>query len=509
VSRRTRRGRHHGVADTSHQRVVNYRNLRNPLLRQPVLSEDRLEAIHQTALRVIRELGIKVLNAEAREYFKKAGASVDETSLLVRIEPELVASALETAPGEFVMHGAVPETSVTLGGDNVAFVCVGGAPHISDLDRGKRPGTLEDTRNIIKLSEHFDVLHMQSPNVESQDIPVHLRHYQVTAAQLTLSRKPFFIYARGSAQVEDGFAMTRIARGLSQPEFEARPWCYTIINTNSPRQLDVPMCQGIIDFARAGQMSVITPFTLAGAMAPVTMPGALVLQHAEALTGIVLAQLVRAGAPVVYGSFTSNVDMRSGSPAFGTPEFVQAAFGAGQLARHIGLPWRGSAATASNAPDEQSVYEFLMSAWGSILGGVNMMVHAAGWLEGGLTGSMEKFILDVEMLQTFAEIFKPLDSGDAELAFEAIASVNPGGHFFGCDHTMRRYQTAFYEPLVSDWSNFGQWTENGSKTATQRANLVWKKILDEFEPPPLEQAVEQELQAFIERRSAAGGAPID
>ena len=509
MSRRTRRGRHHGVADTSHQRVVNYRNLRNPLLRQPVLSEDRLEAIHQTALRVIRELGIKVLNAEAREYFKKAGASVDETSLLVRIEPELVASALETAPGEFVMHGAVPETSVTLGGDNVAFVCVGGAPHISDLDRGKRPGTLEDTRNIIKLSEHFDVLHMQSPNVESQDIPVHLRHYQVTAAQLTLSRKPFFIYARGSAQVEDGFAMTRIARGLSQTEFEARPWCYTIINTNSPRQLDVPMCQGIIDFARAGQMSVITPFTLAGAMAPVTMPGALVLQHAEALTGIVLAQLVRAGAPVVYGSFTSNVDMRSGSPAFGTPEFVQAAFGAGQLARHIGLPWRGSAATASNAPDEQSVYEFLMSAWGSILGGVNMMVHAAGWLEGGLTGSMEKFILDVEMLQTFAEIFKPLDSGDAELAFEAIASVNPGGHFFGCDHTMRRYQTAFYEPLVSDWSNFGQWTENGSKTATQRANLVWKKILDEFEPPPLEQAVEQELQAFIERRSAAGGAPID
>ncbi|MDH3219422.1 MAG: trimethylamine methyltransferase family protein [Gammaproteobacteria bacterium] len=509
MSRRTRRGRHHGVADTSHRREVNYRNLRNTLLRQPVFSEDRLEATHQTALRVIRELGIKVLNPEAREYFRKAGASVDETSLLVRIEPELVTSALRTAPGEFVMHGAIPDTNVTLGGDHVAFVCVGGAPHISDLDRGKRPGTLEDTRNIIKLSEHFDVLHMQSPNVESQDIPVHLRHYQVTAAQLTLSRKPFFIYSRGSAQVEDSFAMTRIARGLSQQEFEARPWCYTIINTNSPRQLDVPMCQGIIDFARAGQMSVITPFTLAGAMAPVTMPGALVLQHAEALAGIVLSQLVRPGAPVVYGSFTSNVDMKSGSPAFGTPEFVQAAFGAGQLARHIGLPWRGSAATASNAPDEQSVYEYLMSAWGSILGGVNMMVHAAGWLEGGLTGSMEKFILDVEMLQTFAEIFNPLDSGDAELAFEAIASVDPGGHFFGCDHTMARYQTAFYEPLVSDWSNFGQWTESGSKTATQRANGVWKKILEEFQAPPMEQAIERELQAFIERRSAEGGAPID
>ena len=298
--------------------------------------------------------------------------------------------------------------------------------------------------------------------------------------------------------------MTRIARGLSESEFEQKAWCYTVINTNSPRQLDIPMCQGIIDFARAGQVSVITPFTLAGAMAPITMPGALVLQHAEALAGITLAQTVRPGAPVVYGSFTSNVDMKSGSPAFGTPEFVQAAFGAGQLARHINLPWRGSAATASNAPDEQSVYETMMSAWGSILGGVNMMIHAAGWLEGGLTASMEKFILDIESLQTFAEIFQPLKSDDAELAFDAIESVDPGGHFFGCEHTMSRYQTAFYQPLVSDWSNFDAWTESGSLTATQRANGIWKKILKEFEPPPMDPGVAEELQAFIAKRTEEG-----
>ena len=508
MSRRSRRGRHHGVADTSHQRVVNYSKLRNPLIRQPAFSQDRLEAIHDTALRVIEELGIKVLNDEARAIFRDAGARVDEETLMVNIDRELVASALRSAPSEFVLHGRSADCDVTLGGDHVAFVCVGGAPHISDLDRGKRPATLEDTRNIIRLSEHFDVIHLQSPNVESQDIPVHLRHYQVTESQLSLSRKPFFIYARGTAQVEDAFAMTRIAYGLSQQEFEAKPWCYTIINTNSPRQLDVPMCQGIIDFARAGQAAVITPFTLAGAMAPVTMPGALVLQHAEALAGIVLSQSVRPGAPVVYGSFTSNVDMKSGSPAFGTPEFVQAAFGAGQLARHIGLPWRGSAATASNVADEQSVYEYLMSAWGSILGGVNMMVHAAGWLEGGLTGSMEKFILDIEMLQTFAEIFEPLASSDAELAYDAIAAVEPGSHFFGCEHTMERYQTAFYEPLVSDWSNFGQWSDNGSLTATQRANGIWKQILQDFEAPALDQARSEELQAFIERRSAEGGAAM-
>ncbi|MBT8433196.1 MAG: trimethylamine methyltransferase family protein [Gammaproteobacteria bacterium] len=508
MSRRSRRGRHHGVADTSHQRQVSYRNLKNPLLRQPAFSQDRLEAIHDTALRVIEELGIKVLNDEARRYYKQAGASVDEDSQMVKIDRALVAEALESAPGEFVIHGRTPATDVSMGGDNIAFVCVGGAPHISDLDHGKRPATLEDTRNIIKLCEHFDVIHLQSPNVESQDIPVHLRHYRVTESQLSLSQKPFFIYSRGTAQVEDAFTMTRIAYGLSEEEFQASPWCYTVINTNSPRQLDVPMCQGIIDFARAGQVSVITPFTLAGAMAPVTMPGALVLQHAEALAGIALAQIVRTGAPVIYGSFTSNVDMKSGSPAFGTPEFVQAAFGAGQLARHIGLPWRGSAATASNAPDEQAVYEFLMSAWGSVLGGVNLMLHSAGWLEGGLTGSMEKYILDIEMLQIFAEIFDPLNSDNTELAYEAIASVEPGSHFFGCEHTMQRYQTAFYEPLVSDWSNFGQWTDSGSKTATQRANGIWKKILQEFEAPVLDAARLEELTEFIERRSAEGGAAV-
>jgi trimethylamine--corrinoid protein Co-methyltransferase len=301
--------------------------------------------------------------------------------------------------------------------------------------------------------------------------------------------------------------MLRLARGVDMAEFQARPYCYTVINTNSPRQLDVPMCQGIIDFAEAGQISVITPFTLAGAMAPVTVAGALTLQHAEALAGIMLSQLTRPGAPVVYGSFTSNVDMKSGAPAFGTPEFVKAAFGAGQLARHIGLPWRGSAATASNVPDAQATYEFLNSAWGSILGGVNMMLHAAGWLEGGLSASLEKFILDIEMLQTFAEIFQPLSAEVADIGFDAIAEVEPGGHFFGAQHTMSRYQSAFYAPLVSDWRNFGTWTEDGAKTATQRANGIWKKVLAEFTPPPLDPAIADALDDYVQRRRREGGAP--
>lgn len=498
--------RRSGATSGTVTRAVNYSHLTNPLLLQESFSKDRLETLHQTALRVIEELGIKVLNDEARRRFKNAGASVDDDTWMVHIDRNLVAQALETAPSEFVMHGSVPEKNITMGGNHVAFVSVGGAPHISDLDHGKRNGALENTRNIIKLSEHFDVIHLQSPNVEPQDVPLQFRHLQTTESQLTLSRKPFFIFSRGTPQVRDAFAMTRIARGLSESEFSEKVWCYTVINTNSPRQLDIPMCQGIMDFAEAGQAAIIAPFTLSGAMAPVTMSGALVLQHAEALAGITLSQITRPGAPVIYGSFTSNVDMKSGAPAFGTPEFVQAAFGAGQLARHIGLPWRGSAATASNIADEQSVYEYLNSAWGSILGGVNLLLHAAGWLEGGLTASMEKYILDIEMLQTFAEIFQPLESGEEEMAFKAIASVEPGGHFFGCEHTMARYQTAFYEPLVSDWSNFGAWQETGSLTARQRANALWKKIVREFEPPRMDEAVLQELTEFVDRRTREGGA---
>ncbi len=507
MTRRNKRRSTSSRSSDSAKRNVSYRALKNPFILQKSFSDDRLEAIHQTALRVLEELGIRVLNDEARQHFQEAGATVNNDSRMVTIDRSLVERALTTAPSEFVLHAATMEKNVTLGGNHITFVSVGGPPHITDLDHGKRNGTLEDSRNIIKLSEHFDVMHIQSPNVEPQDIPLHLRHLHMTESQLTLSQKPFFVYSRGVVQVRDAFEMTRIARGLTEDEFHEKAWCYTVINTNSPRQLDVPMCQGIMDFAEAGQVSVITPFTLAGAMAPVTMPGALVLQHAEALAGITLAQIVRPGAPVVYGSFTSNVDMKSGAPAFGTPEFVQAAFGAGQLARHINLPWRGSAATASNAPDEQSVYEFMMSAWGSVLGGCNMLIHAAGWLEGGLTASMEKYILDIEMLQTFAEIFHPLNSDEPELAFEAIASVEPGGHFFGCEHTMSRYQTAFYEPLVSDWSNFGTWAERGSKTATQRANGIWKKILHEFEAPAMDQAVFDQLQEFVKRRTEEGGAP--
>jgi trimethylamine--corrinoid protein Co-methyltransferase len=504
-SNRRQRGPQSSTAATGRQ--TDYGHLRNNLVRGRSLSDDHVEAIHHTALRVLDELGIRVLHDGARQRFRQAGATVDEVTKMVRIEGGLVELALATAPGQFSIAGGRPERDVILGGDHVAFAGVGGPPHVTDLDRGKRSGTMVDAEDFIRLSQHFDVIHLQSPSVEPQDVPMQFRHLLMTEALVTQSDKPPFVYSRGAPQVADSFAMMRLARGLDEASFQARPYCFTVINTNSPRQLDVPMCQGIIDFALAGQVAVITPFTLAGAMAPITVAGALTLQHAEALAGIVLSQITRPGAPVVYGSFTSNVDMKSGAPAFGTPEFVKAAFGAGQLARHIGLPWRGSAATASNVADAQATYEFLNSAWGSVLGGVNMMIHAAGWLEGGLSASLEKFILDIEMLQIFAEIFQPLAVEPEDIGFDAIAEIEPGGHFFGAQHTMSRYQSAFYAPLVSDWRNFGSWSEDGAKTATQRANGIWKKTLAGFTPPALDPARAEALADFVARRQREGGAP--
>lgn len=502
-----RRGRRGGDASPPPTRAVDYRHLQNPMAPQTVYSADQVEAIHTAALRVLREIGVRVLLPEARSLLHAAGAQVDEASGMTRLPGEVVEAAAARAPSEFRLHGADESSTQTLGGRHVTWVPVGGAPHISDLDNGKRPATLADCENVIRLAQHFDVIHLQSPNVEAQDVPMALRHYAVTRAQVALSTKPPFLYSRGAPQVRDGFQMLRLARGIGEAEFSARPYVYTVINTNSPLSLDIPMLQGLIDFARAGQAAVITPFTLSGAMAPASIAGALVQQHAELLAALTVSQTARPGAPVVYGGFTSNVDMKSGSPAFGTPEYVRAAWATGQLARRLGLPWRSSMSCASNCVDVQSAYESQMALWGATLGGANMVLHAAGWLEGGLTGSLEKFIVDVETLQQMAELMQPVPFDEEELAHEAIAEVGAGGHFFGCAHTMRRYQTAFYAPMLSDWSNFGQWTEAGAKTATERANGLWKKVLADFQPPAVDVARLEALDDFIARRTAEGGAP--
>jgi trimethylamine--corrinoid protein Co-methyltransferase len=500
-----RRGTTQGAAPPS--RALAYRHIANPFEPLRIFSDDQVEAMHRAALGVLEEIGMRVLLPEARRIFAAAGAEVDEASAMVRLDRGLVESAMAQASSEIELVARNPARSVVIGGRRLAIVPVGGPPHISDMDRGRRPGSLADYREMTKLAQAFDVIHLLGAPVEAQDISVAFRHLEMLHTALTLSDKVPFIYSRGKGQVADCFEMIRLAHGIEHATFAAEVHCYTVVNTNSPLQLDIPMCQGLIDFAAAGQLAVVTPFTLAGAMAPVTLPGALTQAHAEALAGMTLCQLVRPGAPVVYGSFTSNVDMRSGSPAFGTPEYVKAAFGAGQLARRLKLPWRSSNATGSNAPDAQAAYESEMSLWGALMGGCNLLIHGAGWLEGGLTASLEKFILDIEMLQMFAELFQPVPFSEDEMAVDDMLSVGPGGHFFSAPHTMSRYQSAFYAPLVSDWRNYGQWREDGARSATERANLIWKRVLAEFTPPPMDQGRAEALADFVARLRTDGGAP--
>jgi trimethylamine--corrinoid protein Co-methyltransferase len=488
-------------------RKVDYRNLKNPFTPQGVFSQDEVEALHQTALRVLSDLGIKVLEPEARAIFKAAGALVDEDSQMVRVGPEIVEAAIASAPKRIDLRAIDPTRDVRLELGMMQFTTGAGCPHASDRVRGRRPGSLRDFRELVQLIEGFDALPTQTAVVEPQDIPIQFRHYDLKQVQIANSSKVPFVYARGRGQVLEGFEMLAMAHGLSQAEFEAQVHTFTIINSNSPRVLDIPMAQGIMDFARHGQVSIITPFCLMGAMAPITVAGGLVLQHAESMFGITLSQLVRPGAPVMYGNFASSVDMKSGAPAFGTPEHVKATLGSGQLARHLGLPWRTASGSASNMADAQGAHETEMGTWAAVLAGGTYIVHAAGWLEGGLTLGYEKLITDMEMVQTFAELASGAVADEAEMAFAALEDVQPGGHFFATEHTMDRYQTAFYEPLVADWSNFGQWTDNGAKSADVRATAIWQQRLANFTAPKGAAERAGRLDDYIARRKEAGGTP--
>lgn len=500
-----RRGRDTEAAKES-KRDVNYRQLRNPFPVMNVFSEDEAANMHQTALRMLEELGMKVLLPEAREIYKAGGARVEGE--MVHIGREMVEAALATAPKSILCRAGTRERDVTLELGALAFQPGAGAPHATDLKRGRRPGSASDFRDYTKIAHHYDVFQMMSPSVEPQDVPTHIRHYFTTRTQMELTDKFPFIFSRGTPQVRDAFQMLAIARGLSDDAFQNDVHCYTIINTNSPRTLDIPMAQGLIDFARHGQMSIVTPFTLMGAMAPITVAGAITLSHAECLAAITLTQLTRPGAPVCYGTFTSNVDMKSGAPAFGTPTHFQASLAAGQMARMLGLPWRSAAGSAANLNDVQAANENQLGLWGCLLAGATVIIHSAGWLEGGLTVSYEKLITDVDVLNMVAELCAGNRAGLDEIGFEnALTHVAPSGHFFDAPQTMERYSTEFYEPVVHDYANFGTWTERGEQDASTRATAIWERIVEAEAPPMTPPDRMEALDAFIAKREAEGGAP--
>ena len=478
-----------------------FRRLKRPFEPTRIVSDDQLEAIHLASLRVLSEIGLDVLHDEARAIMKKAGADVRPGSERVRFDPAMILETIASAPSEFRLHARNQNHSIDIGGDNVVIVQVASAPNCSDLDKGRRPGNQQDFRNLVKLAQMHNVISATGGYpVEPIDIHPSIRHLECIRDLTTLTDKVFHIYSLGRERNLDGIEIGRITNGLTHEQLLDTPVCYTIINTNSPLKLDIPMMEGIIQMSSYGQAVIVTPFTLAGAMAPVTVAGAVVQQNAEALAGIAFTQMVRKGAPVGYGGFTSNVDMKSGAPAFGTPEYMKAATVGGQLARRYKVPYRTSNTCAANTLDAQAAYESVFSLWGAITGGANLILHAAGWLNGGLTASCEKLIIDAEMLQMMAAWCEPPRVTPETLALEAVRDVGPAGHFFGTPHTLARYETAFYQPMVSNWDNYDTWLERGRETAPVKANRVWKQLLASYERPPLDPAVDEELKDFVVRR---------
>ncbi|MEI2300131.1 trimethylamine methyltransferase family protein [Ensifer sp. MJa1] len=507
---RRRRPGGRGAERTRKPSSSKYLNLVNTLAKSTILSEDAIEAIHDASLTILEEIGMDVILPAARERMKAAGADVTPGTDRVRFDRGLIMDMVASAPPAFTMHARNPARNVAIGGNNLVFAQIASAPFVADRDGGRRTGNQEDYRKLVKLAQSYDIVHTTGGYpVEPVDIHASVRHLDCLSDMVKLTDKVFHVYSLGKQRNTDGIEIARIGRGISMEQMEREPSLFTIINTSSPLRLDGPMLQGIIEMSSRNQVVVVTPFTLAGAMAPVTIAGALVQQNAEALCGIAFTQMVRRGAPVMYGGFTSNVDMKTGAPAFGTPEYMKAVVAGGQLARKYNIPYRTSNTNAANTLDAQAAYESAMSLWALTQGGGNFIMHAAGWTEGGLTASFEKFILDVDMLQMVAEYLTPLDVSEDALGLDAVRDVGPGGHYFGTLHTLQRYETAFYSPILSDWRNFETWTEAGRPTTYDHANRIFKQKLNEYERPPLDPAIEEELDAFVAKRKAEGGVPTD
>ena len=486
-------------------RQLERRPTRNRFAPLEALDEEQLEAIHVASLDILEDLGIEVLGDEALELWREAGAEIDGEGV-VRADRALVLEAVGRAPESFTLVPRNPDNALRCGGDTIGFGLVSGPPSVHDAVNGRRAGNIADYRDLIRLGQSFNAIDFfGNQAIAPTDLPPNTRHLDTALANLTLADKVFFATGIGAGRARDAVELCAIARGLPLEAMPEHPTVLTNVNVNSPRKLDDAMAYGAMQMALLGQAVAVTPFTLMGAMTPATMAGALAQQNAEALFGVALVQLTRPGTPTVYGGFTSNVDMRSGAPAFGTPENALANIAGGQLARRYRLPYRTSACNASNAVDAQAVWETQMALWGAVTGYGNLIYHAAGWLEGGLVASFEKLVVDCEMIQHMRYLLEPIRVSAEEIGIEAMREVGPGGHFLGCAHTMARYREAFYEPFLSDWQNHENWRLAGSKDATARATELWQRALAEYEAPPIDADVVEALEEYVVRRKAALG----
>lgn len=476
-----------------------------------IVSADELEMIHETSLKVLEEIGMDFIHEEAKKILAKKGAEVDRNSDRVRFPKELILEAISTVPEQFELVSRVPSRNRLIGKDCFVMAPVASAPNSHSRAGGRRDGNMEDFKNFLKLSQMANVADLtQGYPVEPVDVHASIRHLTCINDFIRMTDKPWQAYSLGRDRNLDAIEMCRIAHGVTTEDFDKQVRMTSVINTSSPLKLDNVMLEGIIQMSSRNQLIVLTPFTLSGAMAPVTLAGAAVQQNAEALAGIAFTQMVRAGAPVAYGAFTSNVDMKSGAPAFGTPEYMKTVMLGGQLCRRYKIPYRSSNVVAANTIDSQAAYEAVFSIWALMHSGVNLVKHTFGWMEGGLQASFEKFMLDLDLVQMALKFLEPLGFTEEDLAFDAIKEVDSSGHFLGTMHTQERYQTAFYSPILSDWRNFESWSEAGEPTTFDHAELAYQEMLNSYEEPqPLSQEADEELTTFVAKRIEEGGVATD
>ncbi len=467
-----------------------------------LLGEEGLELIEGNAETVLEEIGVEFRDdEEALKLFREAGADV--TGERVRFPKGLARKLIGTAPAEYTQHARNPARSVQIGGDHTVFAPVYGPPFVRDLDGGRRYGTIEDFRNFVKLAYMAPALHHSGGTVcEPVDLPVNKRHYDMVYAHMKYSDKPFMGSVTHPERARDTIAMCEILFG--KDFVDANTVCTSLINANSPLVFDETMLGAMKVYAAANQAVIITPFIMSGATAPVSVLGTLTQALAEAMAGIALTQLLRPGTPVIFGLFSSSLSMQSGAPTFGTPEPALVLAAGAQLARRLKLPFRsGGSLCTSKIADAQAAYESAQSIWPTVLAGVNFVLHGAGWLEGGLVSSYEKFVMDIDQLGMMQTLAAGYDLSDAGQAMDAIREVGPGDHYLGCAHTQANFETAFYRSTIADNNSFEQWEAEGSLRAVDRANALAKEMLATYEAPALDEAKDEELQTFIAEKKAS------
>ncbi|MHA6267809.1 trimethylamine methyltransferase family protein [uncultured Aliiroseovarius sp.] len=464
-----------------------------------ILNEEAMEIIEYNAETVLEEIGVNfVENPAALERWKEAGADVDGER--VRIPRGLARELCKTAPSQFTQHARNPERSVEIGGNNLVLAPVYGPPFVRDAAGGRRYATMQDFRKFVKLGYMSKWLHHSGGTVcEPTDVPVNKRHLDMLLAHMTLSDKPYMGSVTAPERAQDSVEMSEILFGK---DFVQQNTVMTsLININSPMQYDDVMMGAMEVFAANNQASIISPFIVGGAMAPVSVAGTLTQVLAEVLAGVAYSQLVRKGAPVIAGAFVSSIDMNSGAPTFGTPEAAHITYGAGQLFRRLGLPYRSAGSfNGSKLPDAQAAYETANSLNTGLLSGVNFMLHAAGWLEGGLVASFEKFVMDADQLGTLHHLAQGIAVDENAQAMDAIREVGPGGHYLGCAHTQANFKSAFWRTELLDYKPFETWDEEGARDTQALASIRVEKLLADYQQPALDPGIADGLRDYVQEK---------